>query len=211
MSIFQISLGSHSHSFGTQRWTETSSCGEPSFTQPPQLPVHWLTWAPGREVYHQTHFNWTFPLKKWTLFALFSCWHSFYLRQNSILAEKHLIVLMRNFLLNTATIQYCCSDLVLFVDLFCFLCVLLFDSRVGVCWVCVCECGCVWNNAIFGNERHAWMGLGDISGLYWFPCVCPSGWGHTLVTHTIDTPMHVFVRNGLPFYLCCFIRHFSTN
>lgn len=32
-----------------QRWTETSSCGETSFTQPLQLPVHWLTWAPGRE------------------------------------------------------------------------------------------------------------------------------------------------------------------
>lgn len=50
-------------SVGTQRWTETSSCGETSFTQPLQLPVHWLTWAPGREEHHQTHFDWTFPLK----------------------------------------------------------------------------------------------------------------------------------------------------
>lgn len=28
------------------------------------------------------------------------------------------------------------------------------------------------------------------------------------VTHAIATPMHVCVRNGLPFHLCCSVRHF---
>lgn len=35
--------------------------------------------------------------------------------------------------------------------------------------------------------------------------------GAPYVTPTIGTPMHVCVRNRLPFHLCCFIRHFLTN
>lgn len=31
------------------------------------------------------------------------------------------------------------------------------------------------------------------------------------VTHAIATPMHVRVRNGLPFHLCYSVRHFLKN
>lgn len=171
-------------SVGTQRWKETSSCGETSFTQPLQHPVHWLTWAPGREVHHQTHFYWTFPIKtrpcsSYSVFTIPLDWRP---KLRQIIAEKHLIVLMHTSLWNTAALWYClcCSDLVLFVDLFSFICFLSFDYvRV-----------CVWNNAIFGNERHAWTGLGDIFGLYWFPGVCPSGWGRTCICHSCHSHTH---------------------
>lgn len=104
---------------------------------------------------------------------------------------------MHIFSLNTATIQYCCSDLVLFVDLFCFLCVLLFDFRVGVCggvWVWVCMKQCYiweWTACLDGLGWHFWIVL--------VPLCLPKWMGAHSVTHTIDTPMHVFVRNGLPF------------
>lgn len=126
---------------------------------------------------HQTHFDRTFPLKTDPVrpirFSPFISLEAKF-KQRQILAEKHLIALMHNSLLNTAALWscLCCSNLVLFVDLFSFICILSFD--------CVCACVRVWNNAIFGNERHAWMGLGDIFGLYWFPGVCPRGWGCTL-------------------------------
>lgn len=151
----------------------------------------------------------SFPPKKQALFALFSFHYYFGLevnfKQGQSIAEKHLIVLMQTYLLNTAALWYClcCLNLVLFVDLFSLICFLSFHF-VSVR---------VWNNAIFGNEWHAWMGLGDIFGLYWFSGVCPSGCGHTSihVTHAIATPMHVRVRNGLPFHFCCLVRHFLTN
>lgn len=147
---------------GSQRWTETSSCGETSFTQPLQLPVHWLTWAPGREEHHQTQFDWTFPLKIQTLFALFSFFHSFgseaKFKQRQIIAEKHLIVLMHTSLLNTAALWYClcCSDLVLFVDLFSLICFLSFD------FVRVCLEQCYiweWMACLDGLGWHFWIVL----------------------------------------------------
>jgi len=101
---------------------------------------------------------------------------------------------------NTAALWFClcCSDIVLFVDLFNFICFLSFDFvRV-----------CVWSNAVFRNEWHAWMGLGDI----FLDCIGSlvsaqaDGGAPVYVTRAIATPMHVCVRNGLPFHLCCVVR-----
>lgn len=124
--------------------------------------------------------------KQQTLFALLNIHYSFGLevnfKQRQIIAEKHLIVLMHTYLLNTAALWYClcCLDLVLFVDLFSLTCFLSFNF-VSVC---------VWNNAIFGNGWHAWMGLGDIFGLYWFFGVCPCGWGRTCICHSCHSHTH---------------------
>lgn len=74
-------------------------------------------------------------------------------------------------------------------------------------------CVCVWNNAIFGNGWHAWTGLGDI----FFNCIGylvsaqMDGGAPVHVTHAVATPMHVRVRNGLPFHLCCSVRTFLKN
>lgn len=215
MSIFPISLGNYSQKLPAFALTvlvhkgkqKQISLGKPSFTQPLQLPVHWLTWAPGREVHHQTHFDWTFPLKTDPVHPI---WFSPFIsleakfKQRQILAEKHLIALMRNSLLNTAALWscLCCSDLVLFVDLFSFICFLSFDC------VCVRVYGTMLYLGMSGMLGWAWVTFLDCIGSLVF---AQEDGGAPYVIHAIGTPMHVLVRNGLPFHLCCFIRHFLTN
>lgn len=73
-------------------------------------------------------------------------------------------------------------------------------------------CACVSGSMLYleMNGMPGWV-LGDIFfGLYRFSGVCPSGWGHTSICHSCHShpPMHVSVRNGLPFHLCCSVRYF---
>lgn len=93
-------------------------------------------------------------------------------------------------LLNSAAPWFCpcCSDIVLFVDLFNFINLILFD------FVCLEQC-------YIGNGWHAWMGLGDIWDCISFLVTAQEDGGAPVyVTHAIATPMHVCVRNGLPFH-----------
>lgn len=117
-----------------------------------------------------------------------------------IIAEKHLIALMHTSLLNTAALWYClcCSDIVLFVDLFSFICFLSFDF-VRVCL----------------EQCYIWKWMACLDGLGWhffYDCigslVSAHGGAPVYVTHAIATPMHVRVRNGLPFHVCCLISNF---
>lgn len=107
---------------------------------------------------------------------------------------------MHTSLLNTAALWYClcCSDLVLFVDLFSFIC---FISFLFV-RVCLKQC-------YIGNEWHAWMGLGDIFGLYWFSGDCPSGCGRTYICHSCHSHTHACLcEEWAALSLCCLVRHF---
>lgn len=63
---------------------------------------------------------------------------------------------MHTSLLNTAALWYClcCLDLVLFCGIVELIFLLFFKLLHFIL------CVCVWINAIFGNEWHAWMGFG---------------------------------------------------
>lgn len=122
---------------------------------------------------------------KKTLFAQFSFQHSFELEaklKRQIIAEK-----------TSNSI-----DAYLFVEHSCTLVLSMLFGRSSFCgfvqfylFFPLILCVCVWINAIFGNEWHAWMGLGDIFfGLYWFSGVCPSGWGRTCICHSCHSHTH---------------------
>lgn len=115
-----------------------------------------------------------------SVFAILLDWKQKLKRQ--ITAEKHLIVLMHTSLLNTAALWYClcCSDVVLFVDLFSLICFLSFD------FVRVCLEQCYireWMACLDGLGWHFF-------GLYWFSGVCPSGWGRTCICHSCHSHTH---------------------
>lgn len=70
---------------------------------------------------------------------------------------------------------------------------------------------CVWSNAVF-------LGMNGMLGWAWvtffLDCIGTlvsaqaDGGAPVYVTHAIATPMHVCVRNGLPFHLCRSVRVF---
>lgn len=109
---------------------------------------------------------------------------------------------MHTSLLNTAALRYClcCSDLVLFVDLFSLICFLSFDFvRVS---------GTMLYLGMNGMLGWAWVTFLDCIGSLVSAQV--DGGAPIYVTDAIATPMHVHVRNGLPFHLCYFVRTFLT-
>lgn len=75
--------------------------------------------------------------------------------------------------------------------------------------LCVCVSGTMLYLGMNGMLGWAWVTVLDCIGSPVSAQV--DGGAPVYVTHAIATPMHVLVRNGLPFHLCCFCRPFLTK
>lgn len=76
-------------------------------------------------------------------------------------------------------------------------------------WFCACVSGTMLYLGMNGMLGWAWVTFLDCIGSLVSAQVDEGA--PVYVTHAIPTPMHVLVRNGLPFHLYCLVRFFFTN
>ena len=119
-------------------------------------------------------------------------------------------------LFRLSSFLWICS--LLFVGIFhLILCVLCVCVCVCVCVLCVCVCAraCMCM-CVCVSGKMLYLGMNGMLGLAWvtfLDCIgflvsAQADLVAPCITYAIGNPMHVLVRNELPFHLCCLIRHF---
>lgn len=71
--------------------------------------------------------------------------------------------------------------------------------------MCVCVSGTMLYLGMDGMLGQAWVTF-FLDCIGYLVSAQMDGGAPVYVTHAIATPMHVRVRNGLPFHLCCSVR-----